>query len=214
MVSTTLNIGDFVIYEPVTALTDYMTTVLGVYFYIRTKKISKDPVIKNWSLFFLLFGASTFLGGTCHGFFEIHEGIAYKSIWLTMQVVNGLAIYFAQQATLNSVLRDSKYFAKWKLSFPIQLIVYVVTLLIFQKYVVTIIENAIAFIPIMILHLRSKDYYLKKIGQGVVISFIPAIVFLTKFSIHDYFNHIDLAHVFLMVALYSMYLGVKRDAIS
>jgi hypothetical protein len=214
MIDTTVYIGGIALHEPVAVSTDYMTTLMCFYFYTQLKKQRKDSVINNWSIFFLLFGLSTFLGGTSHGFFAVHEGVGYKTFWLSMQIVNGIAIYFAQKATLDSVLKNSQQKDKWKASYPIQLIVFFIVLMLFQKYLVTIIENAVGLIPIMILHLKSKDQFQKKIGYGIVISFIPAIVFLTKFTIHPYFNHIDLAHVFIMVSISFMYLGVKRKAIS
>jgi hypothetical protein len=214
MVDTTIYIGDIAIHEPVTAFTDYIITVLGLYFYHKLSKKNDDIVTRNWSRFCGLLGLSTLLGGSSHAFFELHEGIAYKTVWLSMQIVNGLSIYFAQQATWNSLLINSKYANKWKTSYTIQLIAFIILLLIFQKYLVTIIENVIGFIPIMILHLKQKEGYYKKIGYGIMVSFITAIVHASKFSIHAYFNFNDLAHVFIMISLYIMYLGAKEKAIS
>lgn len=214
MVDTTIHIGDLAIHEPVTAFTDYIITILGLYFYYRLKKKANNPVIRNWSYLFGLLGLSTLLGGSSHGFFEVHEGIAYKTVWLGMQLVNGLALYFAQQATLNSVLANSKHADKWKRSYIIQFIVFIIALFVFQKYLVTIIDNAIGLIPVMIIHLKQKESYYKKIGYGIMISFITAIVHGTKFSLGAYFNYNDIAHLFIMLSLYVMYLGVKEKATS
>lgn len=214
MVDTTIYIGNLAIHEPVTVLTDYIITILGFFFYYQLSKEGKNTVIRNWSLFFGSMGLSTLLGGCSHAFFTVHEGISYKTVWLSMQIVNGLAIYFAQQATLSSLLANSKYAHIWKLSYTIQFIIFIITLLIFQKYVVTVIENIIGFIPIMIIHLKQKETYYKKIGYGILISFITAIVHSTKISLHDYFNYNDIAHVFIMISIYVMYLGAKEKAIS
>ncbi|MGQ0827734.1 MAG: DUF6962 family protein [Bacteroidota bacterium] len=216
MVDTTIYIGDIAIHEPVTAFTDYIITVIGFYFYYQLRKKSTNSVILNWSRFFGLLGLSTLLGGCSHAFFAIHEGIPYKTVWLSMQIVNGFAVYFAQQATLNSVLANSNHANKWKVSYIIQLTTFIILILIFQKYLVTIIENIIGLIPVMILHLisKSKKNNYKKIGYGILISFITAIVHGSKFSLHAYFNYNDIAHVFIMISLYVMYLGVKEKAIS
>jgi len=216
MINTTIYIGDIAIHEPVTAFTDYIITILGIYFYYQLRKKSDDSVVRNWSQFFGLLGFSTLLGGCSHAFFELHEGAAYKTVWLSMQIVNGFAVYFAQQATLGSVLANSKHAHKWKISYIIQLISFIVLLLFFQKYLVTIIENAIGLIPVMILHLTStqKEGYHKKIGYGILISFITAIVHATKFSLHAYFNFNDIAHVFIMISLFMMYRGAKEKITS
>jgi hypothetical protein len=129
-----------------------------------------------------------------------------------MQFINGFAVYFAQKATLLSVLKDSKYYNEWRLSYVIQLVVYLIVLLIVQKYIVTIIDNAIGLIPIMIVHLSAKikkDYY-KYISYGILVSFITAIVHGLKFSLHPHFNYNDIAHVFIMISLYIMYKGVRQ----
>ncbi len=216
MVDTTIYIGELAIHEPVTMFTDYIITILGSCFYYHLHKKNENPVIKNWSLFFGLLGISTLLGGSCHGFFEVHEGIAYKTVWLAMQIVNGFALYFAQQATLISVLKNSRYVNQWKLSYTVQLVVFIIAALFFQKYVVTIIENAIALIPIMLLHftVKPKEGYQNKIGYGILISFITAFIHGAKISLNIYFNYNDIAHVFIMISLFVMYLGVKGKAIS
>jgi hypothetical protein len=153
-------------------------------------------------------------GGTSHAFYAIHEGFNYKSIWLTMQCLNGFAVFFAQKATLHSVLKNYPNKNYWRLSYVIQLIVYFILLFIIQKYTVTIIDNAVGLIPIMILHFsaREKEEYQKWIGYGITISFITAIVHGLKFSLHDYFNYNDIAHVFIMISLTVMFIGVRRKS--
>jgi len=129
-------------------------------------------------------------------------------------VLNGLAIYFAQRATLASVLKDSKQYNAWKMSYMIQLVVYIIVLLIVQKFIVTIIDNALGLIPLMVVHLTAtakKDYY-KYIGWGIAISFITAIVHGVKFSLHAYFNYNDIAHVFIILSLITMFTGAKKGA--
>jgi hypothetical protein len=210
MVDTTLKIGEFVVYEPMTAFTDYLITIIA-FIYFR-KLSAENEVIRNWRLFFLFIALSTLLGGTSHALFPIHDGWQYKSFWLPMQIVNGFAVYFAQRATLISVLKNSNYYNAWKLSYLVQLIVYLLVLMIVQKYVVTIIDNALGLIPIMILHLsaKKKEKYYNYIGYGIAVSFITAIVHGLKFSLHAYFNYNDIAHVFIIISLTVMFTGLKK----
>lgn len=213
MADTTIHIGSIALHEPMTVLTDYIIALLALIFYSRLPR-SGNTVIRNWRLFFLFMALSTGIGANSHGFFAVHEGIAYKSIWLPMQVLNGFAVYFAQQATLASALKDSKNRAAWKYSYIIQLAVYIIMLMIVQKFLVTIIDNAAGLIPIMIVHFRAKEKekYYKWIGYGIVISFITAIVHGFRLSLCDYFNFNDIAHVFIMISLWVIYKGVKQKA--
>lgn len=213
MVDTTIYIGSLAIHEPMTVFTDYIIAIIGFTCFFKIPSTG-NPVVKNWRLFFLFLALSTLIGAHSHAFFAVHEGIGYKSIWLPMQLINGFAIYFAQQATLLSVLKNSKHYNAWKWSYVIQLVVYYIVLLIVQKYVVTIIDNALGLIPIMILHFtaKEKETYYSRIAYGILISFITAIVHGTKFSLHAYFNYNDIAHVFIMISMIVMYTGVRNKA--
>jgi hypothetical protein len=213
MIDTTIHIGNIAIHEPVTAFTDFIITILGFIFYLNLPP--KNEVVKNWRLFFLFIALSTLAGGCSHAFFAIHEGVQYKTIWIGMQFLNGFAVFFAQQATLRSVLKNSKSYNGWRISYPIQLIIYFIVLLIVQKYIITILDNALGLIPIMILHFtaREKEEYYHWVGYGITISFITAIVHGAKFSLHAYFNYNDIAHVFIMMSLTVIFLGIKKKAV-
>jgi len=217
MIDTTIYISSIAIHEPVTAFTDFIITIIAFTCYFRLASYP-GKVVKYWSLFFLLLALSTLVGGCSHAFFAIHEGFGYKSFWLPMQFFNGLAVYYAQQATLISALKDSKQYTAWKLSYLLQLIVYYIVLIIVQKYIVTIIDNALGLIPIMIVHFsaKEKEPYYKWVGWGICISFITAIVHGAKISLHAYFNYNDIAHVFIMASLVVMYKGIriKAEAVS
>lgn len=212
MTDTTISISGVAIHEPMTAFTDLIIAILAITFYIQLKN-KTDETTRRWSYFFLLLGLSTCLGACSHAFFSIHDGWQYKSFWLPMQIINGFAVYHAQQATFGSVLEDSSNKATWKWSYVIQLIVFISALLYIQKYIVTIIENATGLIPIMVLHYQYKRSFAKMIANGIAISFITAFVNLSKLSLHAYFNYNDIAHVFIMISLYVMYKGVNRRTI-
>lgn len=208
MIDTTISISGVPIHEPMTVLTDLFIAVAAIAFYFRLKN-KTDAASKNWSYFFLLMGISTLPGSCSHAFFAVHEGWQYKSLWLPMQVMNGIAIYYAQQATDLSVLENSDHRKKWKASYVIQLVIFLVALLCIQKYIVTIIENAVGLIPIMILHYKHKRPFATTIANGIAISFITAFINLGKLSLNAYFNYNDIAHVFIVISLYVMYRGVQ-----
>jgi hypothetical protein len=212
MIDTTISISGVSIHEPMTVLTDVLIAALAITFYFQLKN-KTDAITRNWSYFFLFLGLSTFTGACSHAFFAVHDGWQYKSFWLPMQLINGIAVYCAQQATLVSALQNSANKIKWKWSYVIQLVVFIIVLLRVQKYIVTIIENAIGLIPIMALHYQYKRPFSKMIANGIAISFITAFVNLSKLSLHAYFNYNDMAHVFIMISLYVMYRGVRMRTI-
>lgn len=213
MIDTTISISGVSIHEPMTVLTDLLIAALAIAFYFQLKN-KIDAITRNWSYFFLFLGLSTFMGACSHAFFAVHEGCSYKSFWLPMQILNGVAVYFAQQATFSTALERSTNKSKWKWSYVIQLVMFIGTLLWIQRYIVTIIENAIGLIPVMILHYQYKRPFARMIANGIAISFITAFVNMSKLSLHACFNYNDIAHVFIMISLYVMYKGVRMRTIS
>ncbi|MEO6903744.1 MAG: hypothetical protein ABI315_11450 [Bacteroidia bacterium] len=217
MIDTTLSISGIEVHEPVTVFTNFIITTLLISFYCRLKLLSKSKGdgVNEWRLFFLFLAISSFLGGCSHAFFLTHESLPYKSVWLSNQLMNGISVYFAQQATFATVLKNSINKNKWKWSYLIQLLVFGAALLLIQNYLVTVFENAIGLIPVMVLHysFKPKTPSYIKIANGIAIAFVSAIVFVTKFSIHRYFNFNDLAHLFIMASVYTMYKGIKEYAV-
>ncbi len=216
-IDTTIYIGDFAIHQPVTVFTDYIITALTFYFYLQLNRLpNADTSIIEWKRFFLILSLATFFGGCSHAFFEVHEGLGYKSFWLTMQALNIFSVYRAQQATLHSILNNSEKKYYWNLSYHTQLVLFFIAVFVFQNFKVVIIDSVIGLIPIMVIHfidakkVRSSIW----IAYGISILFIAAAVNMTKFSFHAYFNYLDIGHVLIMINLSLMFIGIKRKAIS
>lgn len=214
---TTIYIGDFIIHQPVTVFTDYIITILCFYFF-RKLHISAfiDKSTLNWKRFFLFLGFASFFGGSSHGFFAVHQGVGYKFFWLTMQALNVFAIYSAQKATLHSALKHSDKKQFWNLSYKVQFILFFVAVFVFQNFSVVILNSIIGLVPIMIIHFidAKKEKESAWIAYGIVVLFLTALVNATRFSLHAYFNYLDIAHVLIMINLSLMFVGVKRKAIS
>ena len=152
-IDTTIYIGDIAVHQPVTVFTDYILTVLCLYFYwqLNMPVFSNDSII-NWKRFFLLSSFSFFLGGNSHAFFAVHEGAGYKSFWLSMQALNVFSVYRAQQATMLSALKNSEKKYYWNLSYHTQLILFFAAVFIFQNFSVVIFDTIIGLVPIMVIH--------------------------------------------------------------
>lgn len=214
---TTIYIASVAIHEPITTVTDFIISGLCVYFYFKLNKLPANNRSTNyWKYFYGFMALGSFIGGCAHAFFEFHVGFGYKTFWLSMQVLNMLAIYCMQHATLSSALVHSNKKSYWKKSYLVQALIAIVAVFVFQNFLVVVINNAVALIPIMIIHFRaSKTNKLNLwIAYGIAVLFVTAGVNLAKLSLHDYFNHLDLAHVLIMINLYLMFTGVKRKAIA
>lgn len=216
-VDTTIYLSGFAIHEPVTVFTDFILTAICLFFYSGLNRFENPSVqTTHWKHFFLFFSVSTFAGACSHAFFEIHQGFRYKLFWLTMQALNIVFVYYAQLATLNSVLENSNHKRNWKISYQIQLVVFLIAVFVFQNFGVAMADLGLGFIPIMYFHFMDgkKNKESLWIAYGITIIFLIAFVNIRKLSLHAYFNHLDLAHVLIMINLILMYVGIKRQAIS
>jgi hypothetical protein len=214
-IDTTIYLGGIAIHQPVTAFTDFIVTVLCFYFY-KTLKSASGKSIFYWKYFFLILSIATLFGGCSHAFFTDHTDKGYKFFWLTMQLFNGFAVYAAQQATLNSVLLLSEKRTLWNKISAVQLLIFIPSVFIFQNFTVVSVDMALGLIPIMIIHFKDSKINPSSlwIAYGILISFLTAAVHFSKFSLHVYFNYLDIAHLLIMINLSVMFLGVKQKATS
>jgi len=214
-IDTTINIGRIAFHQPVTAFTDFIISGLCFFFYWQLTKI---PTVSRsaayWKGFYVFLTCASFVGGCSHAFFEVHQGVGYKSFWFPMQWFNIASAFCAQQATLHSILKNSPNKQIWKWSYIIQVVLFSIAVIVFSNFLVVIIYSAIALIPVMVIHFKNKEKGSEWIGWGIVILFFTGIVNGTKVSINEYFTYLDIAHVFLIASFTLFYIGIKQKAIS
>jgi hypothetical protein len=216
LVDTTIYIGNFAIHEPVTSCTDILIALMCLRFFILLNRLpNTTPQKIYWQRFFGIFSLSTVAGACSHAFFAVHEGLGYKAFWLSMQTLNVFFVYSAQLATLNSALAHSANKKSWLLSYRIQLVLFTIAVFVFQNFGVPMTDIGIGFIPIMIIHFKDgkKNKESLWIAYGITILFLTGAVNISKLSFHKYFNHLDIAHVLIIVNLILMFVGIKRKAI-
>ena len=218
-IDTTIYLGNFPIHQPVTAFTGILISCACLFFSFQLSSYKKENKIAYyWKVFFFNLTFSTFLGAFTHAFFLLHEGVIYKSLWLPMQVLNGIAIYCAQQATMYSVMQEYKNTTRifWDRYSKALLIVLIPAVFIFQNFLVSVINSALGLIPVMIMHfsdVNKKDNASKWVASGILISFLTAIIHVGKIGVSKYFNHLDIAHILMIINLSVMYKGVKLKSV-
>lgn len=212
-IDTAIHIGNVAIHEPVAVFTSYIISGMCFYYYWKLKKTeAQHAAISPWAKHLLFVGFASLVGSFSHGFFAVHQGFGYEMFWLPMQVLNITAVYFAQQAVLNSVLTHSPFNKYWKLSYNIQLAIFLTSVFIFHNFLVVIINAVVGIIPLIVLLFKNskKENSSLWIATSFFILASSAIIFITKFTLHKYFNHIDLSHVIMMLCLWMIYKGAKK----
>ena len=62
----------------------------------------------------------------------------------------------------------------------------------------------------LFIYLKTKNEGSRLLLIAVAISALAATVHLTKFTVHIWFNHLDLSHVLMAGAAYVFYLGAVK----
>ena len=211
MEKTELIIQKLVLQEPVTALTDFIVTVLCFVFYFKLGKAEAGSRRNNlWRSFFLFVGLSTFLGGVAHLLRFYLEGPVHKTIWLSMNVLSAISVYFAELSAIEVVINQNKK----KLINLIALILlmsFTSLSLYTQNFNIAKINMGIGLVFILISHVITNRRGLEGslfVVIGMSCSFIPVFIHSQQISLSKWFNFNDISHVFMMLSLYFIFLGV------
>jgi hypothetical protein len=212
---TFVDIWGIRIAEPVTVLTDLLVSAVCFYAYWQLRK-TKDAslVIKFFTYYFLTMSISTAFGGIIgHGFLYALSFEWKVPAWLISMLSVGLierAAIFHAKPLLRT--RAGSFFSVFNI---IELIAMIVVVLYTLNFFY--VETHAAYGLLVVVFSFELFIYRKKKSEesrllliAVGISAIAALVHLTEFTIHTWFNYNDLAHIFMALSAYVFYLGAEK----
>lgn len=197
--------------EPVTALTDYLLAVVtawlaGLLFRSRASHYSRG----FWAIAFAALALAAALGGTVHGFeAELARATLFR-LWALTLILVGVAscamLAGSAFATTGGAVRAGL------LAFGVvKLLGFAVWIHAHPRFVYAVVDTAISFAVVALLHLlRPKNSSSKWIVGGVVVSAAAAAVQSSGFALHRNLNHNDLYHLIQIAAMALYYRGVSR----
>jgi len=205
------------IVEPTTVFTDYAIAVICCWFAARlffSEHNRQHSSCQAWAIGFLFTGLGFLLGGTGHGFAFYLSGSAMSMIWKFAFYVAGLSMAsFVAGTVIGSVSARG-----WRGVFHG---LNVLGLLTFATLVAISDDNFLLVIIVTVVSLGSvaliqawafvtqKPKSATWLIAGVLIYFLSAAIQQSGIDLHQYFNHNDLYHVVLMVALYLLFRGAE-----
>jgi hypothetical protein len=214
---TSVDIAGIHIQEPVTVLTNLAMAVLCLCFCIGLKKTAaQSKTGKYWRLFFLFFGWNTVAGLIFHGFSSYFPENVNAWVWKFLNnLLNVPTSYFLLRANIEfSTLAQEKKKMLNGIALATAIIFTVLIILINQFYVGLIngsLAMFITFIHYLILYSRKKKPGSGLVAFGFGFSFTSVGVHAAKLSVSEWFNHKDISHVIIFVALLIIYSGVKKS---
>ena len=214
-VKTTVDLFGFQIMEPVTAATDLLVSGVCLYAFLKIRKGTNNlPSVNLLKYYFLTLALATAYGGIIGHALQHVLSFGWKVPgWL----ISMLSIALIERAAIlhaKPILRPGigKFFAILNI---IELSVLVSVVLLTLNF---FFVEAHAFYGLLIvvssfelfIYIKTKDEGSKLLLVAVFISALAATVHLTQFSIHIWFNHLDLSHVLMAMAAYVFYLGATK----
>jgi hypothetical protein len=214
MIQPSIYIFGLEIQEPVTTLTDLFVASVCYFAYYKLHHLQKkEKSLIYFKYFFLTMGISTTLGGLIgHGFLH-YFGFAWKIPgWVTgmcsVALMERGAIMHARHL-MKPVI--GKIFAIINI---IELFVFMFIAFYTLNFSFVEIHASYGLIVVFLFELfiysRKRDPGSKLILYGVGVSACAAVVHLTKFSLHTWFNYFDLSHMFMTLSAFVFYKGITR----
>lgn len=199
-----------------TIITNLLIFIFSIFSFKQLTKF-KNTYANSWAWFIFLVGISSCFGSTAHAVHYQLGGVFFDVVFYIMNAFSLISIYFCFKAPFiyNSVERAN----------PNKKVMYLIMLWIASLLIFTLVRNnfliikvhagivlIFSFIVHLIFYIRTKEKGSRLVVTGIGISFLSIIVHSLKFSIHEWFNYKDLAHVIIFFSLIIIYKGVKLNA--
>lgn len=216
---TSWDFGNFVLYEPVTVLTDLVVTAVCWYAFFKLKSAAAGRLRWLFRAYFLTMGLATAYGGIIGHGFIVQLGYVWKMPgWyvsmFSVALLERAAIFHAQPLLSE---KTGRWFARLNL---VELFSLCVVVAYTQNFFFVEAHAAYGMLVVVL----SLEYYVyrqtgslasKQLLWAVGIAALAATVHLLEISIHRWFNHLDLSHLLMAWGAWYFYKGadlVLRDA--
>lgn len=203
------------IHEPVTALTDVFVAIICYVAYLKLNALPpRGQVHTLFKYYFLSMSVATFLGGVV-GHALLHYVPFFMKLpgWITSM----LSVALLERAVIqySRKLIDPKigaFFSKLNIA---ELLTFLVLSLVTLNFQFVLIHAAYGMAIVVagfagFVYYKERNLGSKRILQAVFISSIGAFFFVFQIGIDKWFNHVDISHVFMMIASVFYYKGAKN----
>jgi hypothetical protein len=208
----TLKLGNLVIGEPMTSLTDILLAVTSFLLVIRIRSRLNESFFNNaWRMFFLFMGISTTFGTFAHALNGSEATRLFNVLWMAMTFSSSTAVFYAVHATIR-FMRSSDM---WRRIFTrinfIALIVFLLYTAAYNDFEIFKIHAAVGVAIIFITHFIAwmKSHWGSGwIAVGMGLSIMTVIIHTSQLSISKWFNYKDISHVIMLMSLVCIYNGI------
>jgi uncharacterized protein DUF6962 len=204
--------------EPVIAATDMLVTGVCLYAWFKLRQIpNQERPFRLFRLYFLLLGLATCWGGlVTHAFFYLFTDVWRTPGWLTGMVAITLLAFAFLGYHKPLISEDTRSILFMVVT--VELAFVAVATLVTLHFRWTSMHTAFGLLGIVaplsvMAYRKNKDKVSQMSLWAVSIFCVSGLVFTLKLSPHIWFNHVDLAHVFIAIAIFVFYRTAQRVGI-
>lgn len=206
-------IGNIRIGEPTTTVTDLLVAAVCFYAFAKLNTQQDFRAKKYFRLYFLFLGVATFWGAVI-----THASIYYLSQpwkvpgWISSTWAVSLLAWAMVQYHTNMI-------KKWVFAIKTIILIELFAVMVVTIYTVEFkwagAHSAFGlFLVVTTLaatsYIKNKDDGSRWMLYGIGVFLLSGITFAAKLSLHTWFNHVDLTHVFLAIAAWVIYRSVVK----
>lgn len=201
--------------EPMATITDVLVSAVCFYaFYKLRQKDLRGRSQWYFRYYFLLIGIATFLGGVIgHGFLYALSFAWKLPGWIismiSVALIERSAISHARRLIRPGVVR---FFLV--LNIVELLTIMTITMTTMNFFWVQVHSAYGLLVVVFSFHAytfyRTKDKGSLTILWAVGVTAVASLVYMNKYSLHTWFNYLDLSHVLLAIASYVFYMGALK----
>lgn len=210
----TIYLWDLRIDEPITTFTDLILAAVLFYAFWRIHKMENKSQVQTFlKYFFLTMGVATLSVGLMgHGFkYMFNAWWKLPGWWISMistALIERASIFYSKNLLKP---RLGKVFGVVNL---IELSTFMILLLFALDFYWVVVHTAYGFLIVVggfnaYVFARTRSKAAFWMLMGVAATACCAIVYIFEIVIDDWFNHLDLAHIFMTIAAWFTFLGAK-----
>lgn len=209
---TSLEIYGVLIQEPMTALTDLL--VAGVCLYAFSKLKPTNPSVKLLKYYFLTMALATAYGGIIGHAFLGYLDFGWKVPGWLMSMIS-VALLERAAITHAKPLLTNKQGNLFTVLNTSELLILTVIVLATLNFKFVEVHAAYGLL-VIVFSFEAYIFKIKKAESSILflaatgIAALAALVHLSQFTIHPWFNHLDLSHVLMAAAAYVFFLAGRK----
>ncbi|OQY04221.1 MAG: hypothetical protein B6I20_03495 [Bacteroidetes bacterium 4572_117] len=205
-----ITIAGITILEPMATLTDIFVSIACFYaFYQLHKKNKPGKMYFHFKWHFFTMGFATLFGGILGHAFIYAVDFAWK---LPGWLISMISISLLERAFIaHTVQQVSKKTRFWfKMANNIELLIFMgLTIYTLNFHFVEFHSGfgiLIVTFPLQLfMYLKTRDPGSKLVFVIVILTIISAFIFINRISLHPWFNHIAISHIFMVVMVILLY---------